>query len=197
MLKKTMLLASMALAIAALVAPAIASAEGTLTHEGKPVPTGNHVVLIFTGSMEFDIPDLDSGYTCEVEARSELVSGHPSTGVTTFSILNTSNCDGTGLLADCELVADSTNFLYHIAVTSTDFVVTKTGGTIVINNTFDGNCIVPSAELTFEEITATPNSTSSIATISLHGDGVDDVTGLPITATGDLFAYPTGTYGIE
>jgi len=197
MLKKMMLLASMALAVAAFAVPAIASAEGTLTHDSVPVPTNNVVELTLTGFAEFDVPALDAGYGCDVEATVELVSGHPSTGTTSFDIVNTETCVGTGLLADCELVEDETNAPYHVAVGSEDFTVTKPGGVIEINNLFDEGCIVPAAQLTFNEVTVTPDDPTSISTVTLSGEGVDDVTGLPILATGDLDVNPEGTYGIE
>jgi len=197
MLKKTMLLASMALAVAVFAVPAIASAAGTITHNGQPVATNTTVELTLAGFMEFDIPALDSGYRCDVEATVDLVSGHPSTGSTTFEIINTENCVGTGLFAGCELEEHSTNDPFHVAVTSTDFVITKSGGTLVTSSECDPTCIVPALEFTFEETTVTPNNANSISTVTLHGDGVEDVTGLPTTLTGDLFVDPAGTYGIE
>jgi len=197
MLKKTMLLASMALAVAAFAVPAVASAEGTITHDGQPVPTNNVVELTLSGFMEFDIPALDSGYGCDVEATVELVSGHPSTGTTSFDIVNTETCVGTGLLADCELVEDETNAPYHVAVSSEDFTVTKPGGVIEINNLFDEGCIVPAAQLTFNEVTMTPDDPTSISTVTLSGEGVNDAIELPFLVTGDLSVEPAGTYGLE
>jgi len=195
MLKKTMLLASMALAVAAITIPAMASAEGALTHEGVPVPTNEPITLSLSGFLEFDIPDIASGYGCEFESEAELVYAHP--GTATFELVNTENCVGSGLLAECELIAHEVNDPYQVAVTSTKFIVTKAGGTIVKNNVFDENCLVPAGEFTFEKIKATPNNTSSISTFTIHGYGTEDVTELPITLTGDMSVEPAGTYGIE
>jgi len=195
MLKKTILLASMA--SAAFTVPTMASAAGTLTHEGVPVPTNETVSAQVSGFVEIDLPALESGYGCEAEAEVELVSGHPSTGTSVLEIPSTDNCQGTGLLAGCELEAHESNGPFDVVAGANDFTVTNPGGVMTLSSAFDENCIVPGGEMTFAEVLVTPDNTESISSVTLSGEGVDDVTELALTVTGELAVEPAGTYGIE
>jgi hypothetical protein len=193
MKKKTMLLVTAAVAMVALAVPAAASAGGTLFHEGKEVATDSHVSIELTGRATFDIPDAASSFGCDVHSDVTLKAGHPSHGTATFEI-TTETCEGEGLLAGCELEDHSTNGPFTVTVTTEDFIIHD----IEINNEFKPGCFVPGSQLTFDEVTATPDATGAISTVELEGDGIDHVTGLPIEATGDLSVGGgnAGTYGI-
>jgi len=195
MLKKTMLLAGVALATFAV--PTMASAAGTLTHEGVPLPTAQPAAAQVSGFVEIDIPAIASGYGCEAEAEVELASGHPSTGTSSLSVISTENCVGTGLYSECELEAHEINDPFHVIAGSEDFTVTKPGGVMTLSTLFNANCIVPAGEITFAEVVVTPDNTQAISSVTLSGEGIDDVTELPLLATGELVVEPAGTYGIE
>jgi hypothetical protein len=193
MLKKMMLLASLALAVVAFAAPASASAQGTLFDGTTPIPTGNHITLETTGVISFDVPELASSFGCNSHPKVTLVSGHPSTGTVEAFNITTSECAGTGLLEGCVLANDTTN-KPAVDVSATVLTITN----IEINNVFAEGCIVPGSKLTFPAVVATPDNTKSISSVKVSGNGVDDVTGLLIEATGTLniAGGAAGTYGI-
>jgi hypothetical protein len=197
MLKKTMLLASLALASVALAAPASASAQGTLFDNvnGTPVPTGNHVTLTMGGEIAFDIPALASSYGCLAHPKMTVVSGHPSTGtIISFNFtIGTASCAGTGLLEGCELEANETN-QPDVDFEFGTYRITSN----VIQRTFQEGCIVPASLLTFPTITMTPDNAEAISSVTLSGEGIDDVTELATEATGELeiTGGDAGTYGI-
>jgi hypothetical protein len=193
MLKKVVLLASVALATVGLAIPASASAAGTLFHKGVFVPVGNHVTIPFTGEISFDYPAIASSFGCVSHPQFTLESGHPSIGEVTKFELTTAKCEGTGLLKGCELVEDATN-KPEIDVGANDMTITEAEFFLV----FNAACIVPAAEFTFQEVTATPNNRQAIASVTLTGTGVDDVTALEVLITGtpNVAGGLAGTYGI-
>jgi hypothetical protein len=193
MLKKMMLLAGLALSAVAFAAPASASAQGTLFDEGTPIPAGNHATLETTGVIGFDVPELASSFGCNSHPKVTLVSGHPSTGTVTAFNITTSECAGTGLLEGCELANDTTN-TPTVDVSATVLTITN----IKINNVFKEGCIVPASQWTFPAVVATPNNTKAISSVKVSGNGVDEVTGLLIEATGTLniAGGAAGTYGV-
>jgi hypothetical protein len=193
MLKKMMLLASLALAVVAFAAPAPASAAGTLFDKGVQVPTGNHVTLELTGVFTYDMPELESSFGCNSHPKVTLKSGHPSTGTVLAFNITTSECVGTGLLKGCVPVNDVTN-QPAVDVSATALTITN----IDITIEFAEGCIVPSATLTFPAVVATPNNANAIGSVTVAGNGVDDVTGLAIKATGTFLIAggAAGTYGI-
>jgi hypothetical protein len=193
MLKKTILLASLALAAVAFAAPAPASAQGTLFDNGNPVPTGNHVTLELTGVIAFDFPELASSFGCVAHPEITLKAGHPSTGAVEAFNLTTEECEGTGLLEGCELASDMTN-KSAVDVSATSLTITG----FEFTQLFKEGCIVPASLWTFPAITAIPNNANAISILSLSGEGISDVTGLVIQVTGTLqiVGGAAGTYGI-
>ena len=75
---------------------------------------------------------------------------------------------GTGLLTGCELEADSNTAPWSVDVNgTTDLKITNVG----ITNAFDENCIASGTRLSFSEVTATPDNSGEIGSVTLSGTG--------------------------
>jgi hypothetical protein len=194
MLKKMMLLAGMALAVVAFAGPASASAAEWIHNvEGEEVPAVSGESEDFTGFAKFEVTVLEgTSFGCVVHAH-VVLGGGSTANVTGFEI-TTSTCVGEGLLAGCELSADQpTNLPWTVAINPTDFSIAN----VTLDNRFKEGCFFEEAQLKFPSITAVPNNRTEITTLTLSGAGEDELTGLPLAASGVLTAYHPGTYGVK
>jgi hypothetical protein len=195
-LKKMLILASMALAVVAFVAPASASAARWVHWEAGVETTVETITEDFTGWAEFHPTGVAStNFGCEVHAH---VTGSTTAGVahgkvTSFEI-TTSTCKGEGGFTGCELKSHTNTAAanpWTVHVNTNDFVITN----VSIQNEYKG-CLVPPANLSFPEITAEPEpEATKINCLTISGAGLNISTA--IEATGELCAYHEGTYGIE
>jgi hypothetical protein len=207
MLKKMMMLAGMALMVAAFVGTASASANTRWVHwtvnaeEAEEKTTVEEITEDFTGFAKFEVVGATgNNFGCNVHAHVHgYTKTNPTTGtkeahaeVTSFEI-TTSTCKGEGVFATCELESHSNTAEekpWTVDVSTTDFVVTN----VAIKNTYK-NCLVAPANLSFPEVTATPNNPEKINCLTLTGRGLNIST--VVEATGTLCGYHEGTYGIE
>jgi hypothetical protein len=182
-LKKTTLLASMALALVAFIAPAAAQAEGP-TIEG----TGR-----YEGTFSFKVllgPAAGSEFECH-QVTVELVGNVPPDTTATVTKFNptTSTCTGTGIFTNCTLAGDHNN-LPWIAHSDTDhtLTVTKPEGDITIKNTYDGaGCTQTESHVEFGSWKVTPAETEGeITSLSVHGV----TTNTAVTTAGTLHKEP-------
>jgi hypothetical protein len=192
-LKKMLILASMALAAVAFAAPASASAA-TWVHwtEGEEESVST-ITEDFTGFAKFSVVGAEGnnfGCTVHAHVNGTTEGGVAHATVTSFEI-TTSTCKGEGTFTGCELESDSTTTPWTVDVSSTDFVVTNVG----ITNNFK-NCLVPPANLSFPEVTASPEpEATKINCLKLSGNGLN--ASAVIKASGTLCAYHEGTYGVK
>jgi len=130
-LKKILLLSSMALAAIAFAVPATASATNlTWTDDHVHIAGDDEFTQGFEGPLSFDTPF--GSFGCE-EVTVAVVA--TSTGATIEEFKPTTNtCTGTGAFVNCELTNDTFNTPWQVSTTTTDLVVTKTGGDIEIHN---------------------------------------------------------------
>jgi len=184
MIKKIMLLASMALATAALAAPA---AQAEWLHNGAPLKANATVNL--SGTAGFAAPFGLGTYTCTVHAT--LVAEPGSTGKVTKFEPTTNTCVGTGILANCKLKSHSSNVPMIVHANTTVRTISITNATI--KNVYEGaNCSQTETHLLFSTVTATPDNGSSISSVKLSGTATNGT-----TVSGTLNVTPAKTYGIK
>jgi hypothetical protein len=211
-IKKTLLLASMALATAALVAPAAASAGGAIVDLPGGATIGSGVDVTLKGTAEFNT--LGSGVRC-TEVDSTLTSESATTGKATFVATNpTTACTGLGIFNKCIVTAVTPAGEFQGHVLTNDIELTN----VVIKNTFANKgaetCEYASAEVTFTTMTVAPSSgqpaaTNGLTTVTVTGTGTAHVTKNTIHGTAattlaisghahlTIQAPNAGTYGIE
>jgi len=197
-MKKIMLLASMALAAVAVMAPATASAQGfQIADAGVPVKTGTKVTL--SGTAGFENTTLGVGVRCTVHATLEAETS--TVGHTQFTI-TTNTCVFTGAFTSgCTTVSDEPVYENAGAGTHEGWVTEAASANtlsitdVTINATNDGfPCVLGSVELAFEKITATVNNAAAISSVTLSGTGTNG--GVSVCAFGTLNVTPAGTYQI-
>jgi hypothetical protein len=193
MLKKMMLLAVAAAAIAAFAVPASASASGMFFDEGEAIT--EPIEEEFTGPISF-LTGL-GGFSCQSHPVLEL----DTNGGTVLDLgITTSTCAGSGALAGCTLANDKLDEPLP-NVTPTAATIDIEG--LVLTNTYGGTCPLSgtNSTLTFNTspLVATPNNPAAISTLTISGAGtVDTALGaLSATASGSLEAGNPGTIGLE
>jgi hypothetical protein len=183
--KKAFLLASMALATAALVAPAMASAGGAIVHLPNTGTIGTGVVVHLKGSAEFNT--LGSGVRC-TEVDSTLTSESATTGKATFVATNPhTSCTGLGIFSKCTVTSVTPTGEFQGHVLTNDIELTN----VVIKNTFANKgaetCEYASAEVTFTSMTVAPSAGQTVATGGL--------TTLTVTSTGTAHVTKNTIHG--
>jgi hypothetical protein len=197
MVKKMMLLATMAVAVVAFVAPAAASANWT--HNGSPLTENVH--LQFHGTWKFEgalgrVHCEDTTMTVELTS----VPGNIA-HVIEFTVDNpTVDCRVSGVLAAiCGERSLHETYLTH------NGLATINGGAIELSEielvTVFGETPKPCAEVILTDnseniTTATPDNPEEIHSVSLGGS-LEDNFGGKEQFSGVLNATPSGTYGIE
>lgn len=203
MFKKTLLLASMALAVVAVAAPA--SALAGWTHEGKELEGEGH--LTFAGPAEFEAPAAGAGAEAELNATVILEEG--STGKVTS--VSASDCTGTGNFfpLTCTSTFEATKGTGWAPVSSTDpwIVHCNPGGTITITHIRITNRYyspldpdhteVKATSVLTGDIIVTPHDPSAISTVTLSSENAVVAGVGAATVGGELTATPAGTYGCE
>ncbi|HWM63895.1 MAG TPA: hypothetical protein VNP96_07905 [Solirubrobacterales bacterium] len=190
-LKRIMLVASMALALVAVAAPASASANWLKHH--KPITQNEHIEV--EGVLGFAIPGVAS-YRCEIDITATLFAGTTTGEIDTFDI-TTNKCVGEGGLQACTLKGDHTFDLpweMHVETNEAgepDITITD----VTITNTYNDNtpnCPVHDSTVIFPAVTATPDNPTTMSTLTVSGTGAGG-----IQAFGTASVTPKATFGIE
>jgi hypothetical protein len=194
MLKKMMLLSSMALAAVAFAVPASASAQALWAHDGVPL---SHETVTFSGFAEFHLIDspVPASFGCVVHATVTIYNDPEAHGDVTDFEVTTETCEGTGVLKGCQLIGHSNTAegagSWTVDVTTEHFTITN----VQITDAFNEGCAAPGAILHFPEITAAPDNAEEISSVTISGLGESTGSGRA-EATGTLTADQPGTYGI-
>jgi hypothetical protein len=159
--KKTLLLAMVALAAAALAIPASASA-GNWKDNGVQLKAGEHATLGFSGKIEMEYKNAANILSCN--ASLTLTAEGGETGTITKFDLETASCSGTGIFAKCTVKADKTGTPLVVHTTATGFEVTKAEANIE----YEG-CTLKKSQQFFPSVFATANQLEPIASITLGG----------------------------
>jgi hypothetical protein len=169
MLKKMILLASLALAAIAFAVPASASAQ---------VWTGTHTDSL-TGFIVFGNPAAgQTKFGCEMHVAF-TVAGNTTTGSLETFEPTTATCVGEGSYTGCELVEHETTIpndtTIHITGTNSVTLTTPTGTAIVIHNIYDEGCAIEKSTLTVTHLTlntptvAQGNTDSNLTDVTISG----------------------------
>jgi hypothetical protein len=200
MFKKMLLLASMALAVVAVAAPA--SALGNWTHEGEPLAANANVT--FSGPANFESKTAEGGAHANLSATILLEAGTTTGKVTSVSAtnctgtikLNGITCTSTFETAAGKPVSSTDPWIVHCNPSTGVITITN----IKITNHYYSP-LDPSHTTTLQttvltgNIIATPNNREAIGTVTLAGEGTLVNGVAPATVNGDLTASPAGTYG--
>jgi hypothetical protein len=199
MLKKMMLLASMALAAVAFAVPASASAH-EWTHEGAGFAGNLEVGL--NGFAAFGGPGENFG--CATHADATLEGGTTTGEITAFNI-NTAACAAEGNFVGCELesaTAEGLPWTIHITA-ETKITITNA----VIHNHFKpGTCFATTIQLTFPDVTVTAlggtdpwnfSSIFGVGTAHIELANGEKVTQEPIGAFGEFESEQLNTWGVS
>lgn len=190
--KKTLLLASMALAAAALAVPAAAQAEWT--HEGKPL-TGSGTFEL-SGSVKLEVAGASS-YECAVLIEMTILEGAEGKGTLNSFEPALATCKGTGVVKGCELESSSTEGLPWVvdAKEWANKVIDAKATNVIFEYKFKKGCAVPNSHVEFKEVTMTPDNVGQISSFTLSG-----TEGPPVNTkiSGTLFLTSKAkTYGIK
>ena len=194
MLKKMMLFATTAAAIAAFAVPASASAADVWTDDHVELGEGETAAQPFEGFLQFSAAPFGT-FGCEVTVVVEA-EGPVSGTVTEFSP-TTETCVGTGIFYDkCKLAGHSTNINdgWEIDVSTTPATVTRPGGNVTIRTAY-ASC--PSgatgSHLEFASIAVTPtlNAEGTIVSLSIAGTATNGA-----IASGTVYPEIAPTLGL-
>jgi hypothetical protein len=189
MVKKMMLLAMAAAAVAAFAVPATASASGMFYHEGESFEGA--IKETFAGPIGFATGF--GGFDCNAYAEVDMETNG---GTVTSLEIDTETCTGTGALAACTLVEDEVTKLGTLTPTAADIDIQN----VEITNTYGGMCPLTHSTITATAVTATPDNPAAISTLTLSGPVVVDPIGggeIPAAATGLLAADEPETFGLS
>jgi len=201
MFKKMLMIASAALAVVALAAPASALADWT--HGEAPLEGTADVT--FAGPASFSAPAAEAGASATLSATVTLEEG--STGK--LSSVSATNCVGTGKLAGltCTSTFEATKGTGWAPVSSTDpwIVHCNTGGSITITHIRITNHYYLDKAHTIKvketvltgDVTVTPHKPAAISTVTLSSENAEVAGAGPAIISGELAATPSGTYGCE
>jgi hypothetical protein len=204
----------MALAIAAFLAPAMASAGGAIVHLPDKGTIKAGVVVHLKGSAEFNT--LGSGVRCtEVDSTLTSEGVAATTGKASFVATNPhSACTALGIFNKCTVVTVTPASEFQVHTLTNDLELKN----VVIKNTFANKgaetCEYASAEVTFTSMTVAPaagqpTATNGLTVVTVTGTGTAHVTKntihgttattLAISGHAQLTIQPPdgGTYGIE
>ena len=177
MLKKMMLLASMALAAIAFAVPASASAL-EWTDEGSSF--SGEIGDTITGFIAFGNPVAgQTKFGCEAHAEIDFIGGGTTATLTSFEP-TTGTCVGEGSFTGCKLVEHQTTIpsgtRIHILGTNTMTLTTPAGEPIVLHNVYDTGCAIEKSTLTVTHLhMSTPtvaqgNTNSSLTDVTVSGE---------------------------
>lgn len=192
--RKTLLLLGTALAAVLLAVPAAAQGAGRLydVKTGKTVSSGTEIHL--TGTETFTT--VEAGFECK---KHVIVTAHVIANGTVHGSVTTEECEGSGMLAGCEIKSvKATNAPWKFSVNTEDLVVTDVTNDVE----FDSECALSAATVETPEMTVTAKEpTKGISTVLISGEGTADLgeVELPLEVSGHLEVTggAAGTYGIE
>lgn len=189
---KGLLLAGIAFALVLGVGPAAASAL-TLKDAGKEVSNRE---IELTGSIGFNT--LVGGLSCSATMRL-TVNGKfvqvPSLTVSTIA------CGGSGGLSGCRVTGDQVlNLPWSVSVSASSLSIHVVEISFTLSPLTGKTCSPKNFTVSFASIAATPDSTTSIHSVTLSGEGAGTIEGVPleVEAEGSLEVslFDSGTYGI-
>jgi hypothetical protein len=193
MIKKTTVLAGLAVAAIALVHPAIAAAGWT----DKTTALTSSAAVSFAGNASF-VGEL-GGVNCTTATATAQLTQGSAAHVTSFGANSrTEKCHTSGGLTFCDLhtvTAESLNWSAH---TNTENVPISG---VNVRDTFTG-AFCPYHEIRLKgTVTATPDNPHAMKSVTLSGtlEASNATTGAYIqnvTAGGTMVVTPSGTYGI-
>lgn len=186
MIKKMLLLASMALAAVAFAVPASASANWT----ANQAPLTENAVVEFSGPASFQIPGT-AGAEATIHAEIELKAG--STTGTVLSFTDTS-CKGTLGFAGLTCTGTARNLPWHVEVNGPDLVINDID--LLTHYYIGSHSETPVRQSVLAgDIIATPDDPEAIGTVTLSESENTTASGVPAVVDGDLAASPEGVYG--
>ncbi|HYH54513.1 MAG TPA: hypothetical protein VD761_10320 [Solirubrobacterales bacterium] len=190
MFKKMLMIASMALALVAIAAPASALADWT--QGGVPLEEGENPHVFFSGPAAFFVPSAGAGAGATLTATIQLTGGSSTAHVVS---LKADNCKGSGKLAG--LNCTSTFTFDDVDCTGGQLVITD----VVVHNKYysplDPNHTSPVASSTLTgDIDAAPDNSEEIGSVSLSSENAES-SGALAEVSGNLAASPAGEYGCE
>ncbi len=169
MIKKIMVLAVAASAVAAVAVPA--SAPASWLHHGTPIQ--QDVQLGLTGQTRFQ--GALGGVECQVTSRLKLFAGQTAGTVETYAFHptnDTANCKGLGGLAFCQYHSVSPTGLpwtMH-AVEDKGTPKTMTTGVTVTAQSTGGFCPMKHTALTSGSVLSTPNQANTVSSMQVSGN---------------------------
>jgi hypothetical protein len=185
--KQVLLAAASALAaMAALALPASASASVWM-HEGKAL--GEHVELSLTGGELFEVSG--SAMLCNTSATM-ATEGGSTAQITAYSIDKASCLGLGGSLEGCEVTtATVTGLPWSVTVNSVDLTAEKVG----LSYSFNKACGIQKIEMSFPELTLTPEEPSAIRRFHFNQEGTAKVDGKEASLTdGGLLELPEAEF---
>jgi hypothetical protein len=193
MLKKTMLMASMAVAAIAFALPAVASANWTHNTNAIASP----INLSFSGTASF-VGELGGVSCSESTATAEATVGTKA-HVKSFGADNpTTKCKASGGLAFCTVQTVEATGLPWEAHTNTSAITVTT---VHIDNTFSGAFCPYHIITLYGDVAVTPDNPHKAKTGTISGtlkayNGTSNAFIQNVTASGTLNVTPSETYGI-
>ncbi len=191
MLKKTLMLAGLALALVVAAGPG--SALANWTHGGSELT--EEAELELTGPVTIETPGL-GGAHFDVETKKRLFPFSLTGQYTSYKV---KNCTGTGVLAGftCTGVAVGLPWTFHKALFSSRIRITKTRVDLFYYLPGDTLHASPITQTTtVGDILATPDNGEAFSFFEFEGDGMT-TNGNPSTLSGELEVTPAETYGAE
>jgi ABC-type Co2+ transport system permease subunit len=177
--QKTFLLAYMALATSALVAPAAPSASGVIVDLPGGAAIGSGVDVNLQGTAEFNT--LGSGVRC-TQVDSTLTSESATTGKASFVATNPHTaCTGLGIFNKCTVTSVTPADEFQVHVKTTDLELTNVVLKYTFANLGANTCEYASVETTFTTMivalsSGQPAATNGLTTVTVIGTGTAHVT---------------------
>ncbi|HYH54514.1 MAG TPA: hypothetical protein VD761_10325 [Solirubrobacterales bacterium] len=191
MFKKMLIIASMALALVAIAAPA--SALANWTQSGVPLEEGENPHLSLAGPAAFTVPAGEFGVSATLTATIQLTGGTTTAHIIS---LKADNCKGSGKLAGLNCTS---TFTYGDVdcISGGQLVITDVTWHIKYYSPLDPNHTSPVASSTVSgDIDAAPDNSEEIGSVSLSSENAES-SGATGEVTGNLAVSPAGEYGCE
>jgi hypothetical protein len=204
-MKKLLMLATMAVATAAVAAPSMASAS-EFKHEGNAITATKETKL--TGTIGFSSPGVGT-FECEMHPTISFHAGGASATIISLG-LTTDRCRGTGAFAHCQLAEHAVTAGSSVTPGPADLNLNNfrlfkryvTGDPGVNEGTSTTPCplagLPAGLEFEAEEITLTPDNSSAISEISeISGEGAINAIGVGVIAEIEVYGELTVEAGTE
>lgn len=198
-MKKAFLLTMVGAIVGISVIPSAAPAAWTKHHVA--LPPGENIELEVTGT-DIRFESSVGGATCGTTLAKVVAEGGTTTGIVTSVELGanvTTNCQGTGAIAQCdmhEVSGDNLPWVFHtaspskVSVTTGTFTLTMSGFFCPHTLTMTPNTLTWTAPAGEVNTTSTATTSGSFVMDGDLGNGVN------VTASGTVHALGPITYGI-